>query len=154
VTLVVYELVSNTGSDQLRQIVTTPSDRHTVVAAVRPHLVIIGTPAGSLKVDIQNSSGTVLYSSETIAISTITTANAFHGYVRFYLNAVLAASTNHYISLQSSGGYVYSDTSYVGWANDFDLRKYEASYSPSTGLDAALDTEIWSYNLITKGSYP
>jgi hypothetical protein len=97
---------------------------------------------------VQTSGGTAIASSASVTITDISASNYFHGYVRFLLNVTLAASTSYYISLQSSG-YTYSDSAFVAWCTDFDLRKYSLGYS---GADP-LDMEIFTRQVPTKGSY-
>ena len=96
------------------------------------------------------SGATVIATSETIAISTITSSLYFHGYVRFYIDALLAANTNYFIALRSTG-YTFAESALVGWCSDFDLRKYPVA----SGLtDNPMDTEIWGYKSVTRGTYP
>jgi hypothetical protein len=131
----------------------TVGDSAVTVRAVRPHLYIALPQASSLTMQILNSGATVIATSETVTVASITTANYFHGYVRFYIDAILAAETNYTFRLQASG-YTYSDSSFVGWCSDFDLRKYSLGFSPLIAAEDPLDMEIWEQKLITRGTYP
>lgn len=147
--LEIYELTTNSGVDALSQTLTNESA--ITVNALRPHLYISGPPAGSLYMEILNSSSTVIATSETVAISSITSSLFFHGYVRFYIDAILAADTEYSFALRSSGGYTFQESAFVGWCSDYDLRKYTLG----SGLSAnPMDLEIWSLNLVTRGTYP
>lgn len=131
---------------------TAPS-RPTFMTAVRPHLYVHLNPAGSLIMQLRDSAGTTLLAtSDTVAISTITGSNYFHGYVRFDLNYGLMADTTYTFRLTSSG-YTYNVNSFVGWCNDFDLRKYSVAnaIAPAEGYSAPFDMELWEIKTIQKG---
>jgi hypothetical protein len=143
--LVVHEL--STTLDQLM----TVGALDVQVSAVRPHLYKHQNPSGSLTLQILDTNKKIVASSNTIALSSIGSTTYFHGYIRFDINASLKAATSYYFRLIASGGYTFSESNYVGWANDFDLRKYSCNYTPSTGLSASLDMEIWARRKLTKG---
>jgi hypothetical protein len=63
--------------------------------------------------------------------------------VRFDISTPLKAGTTYRINIVAFGGYSFSESAYLAVCNDFDLRKYEPDYSPSTGFSSALDIEIW-----------
>lgn len=123
-----------------------------IVGAIRPHLYIQDSPAGSLRIDIYDSADTTLIaSSESFTIADIKTAagitdDHFHGYIRFYLDWGMVAGTTYTIRLVGHSGYAYDANNAIWWAKDFDLRKYAAVYSPSAGFNSAFDVEIWDYN--------
>ena len=121
----------------------------TVLGAIRPHLYIEGSPPGDLRVDIYDAADTVLLqSSEQISIASIKTQaeitqNYFHGYVRFLIDWGIADLTEVTIRLVGLNGYVFGATDLIGWCKDFDLRRYQATYSPNTEFDSAFDVELW-----------
>lgn len=140
--LFVKELDTTTTQQKI-----TVGDENLYLYAIRPHLYRHNHPSGSLKLQILDASQVLLKESETLAISLLdipaaTNLDFFHGYIRFLVSYGLAANTDYYIRLVGSG-YSYSDSAFVGWCNDFDLRKVTADYTPSTGLSAALDMEFW-----------
>lgn len=135
--LVVHEL---TGSGLVQEI--TPS-KNTLVEAIRPHIYRHNFATGSLKIQVLNSFNTVLAESDVVSISAIGSQNFFHGYVRFLINIGMAAGVTYKIKLVGQGGYTFSEGSYIGWCNDYDLSKYEASYNPTSLLKRPLDIEIW-----------
>lgn len=120
-----------------------------LIRSVRPHLYVHNAPSGSLAVEIRESGGSLRATSETLTIAAIKTGFSSldfdHGYVRFNFEegVGLAASTNYLVRLISSGGYTFSEASYVGWCKDFDLRKVDADYAPNSGYNSALDVELW-----------
>jgi hypothetical protein len=137
--LVVHELL--TGATDLQQIVTP--DRNTIVEAIRPHLYRHNFASGSLKVQILDGSDVLLAESAAVAISSIDTANYFHGYVRFDVTAYLAKDTPYKVRLVNAGGYTFSEAAYVGWVNGYDLGKYPPSTVPANDQYYPLDLEIW-----------
>lgn len=144
--LIVDELVT-----YLEQKITT-SGSPTQLGAIRPHLYKHNNPAGTLKIQLRDSSNVLLKESDAVTIQEITdVTNAFtHGYIRFLLKCGLLPNTDYYIRLVASG-YSFSESAYIGWCKDFDLRKYEASYSPSVGIRSAFDYEAWGYQDVRKG---
>lgn len=146
--------MSNLVVDDLDTTLTqkvTPTET-VIIAAIRPHILIHGNPSGSLRVDIYDSTNTTLLkSSEEITIAAIKTLatiteNFFHGYIRFNIDWGLVKDTEYSIRLEGLSGYSFSTSDFIGWCRDFDTRKYNASYSPSTGFSSAFDMEIWRQN--------
>jgi hypothetical protein len=145
VNLLAYELKSS-----LYQELATDHHVHSVYA-IRPHLLRFGSPAGTLTMEIRDSSGQVMFTSETIAISSIGSGSYWHGYVRFLLSGHLSKFTNYRIGLVAGGGYSFSESGYIAWCNGFDLGKYAGSYANAVGWSAPLDLEIWEYDYMKKG---
>jgi hypothetical protein len=132
--LVIHELVTT-----LTQNLT--ADKNTILDAVRPHLYRHGHPAGSLQIQVYDASDVLLSTSNSVAISDIGTANYFHGYVRFDVNAGLKRNQVYKFRLVATG-YSFSESGYIAWSNDYDLKKY--SYvSPEDAIHAPLDIELY-----------
>lgn len=110
--------------------------------AIRPHLYRHQSPAGSLTLQIQDASGGLIASSDTVAISAIGSGTYWHGDQRFLISADLEPGTIYRVALVSSG-YSFSESAYIGWNTDFDLRKVSAGFTPNVGMSAALLMEIW-----------
>ena len=136
--LAVAELIST-----LSQTLTTGA-KPTFVEAVRPHLIRVGNPAGSLQMQILSADGsTVVATSETISIALLNPEAAHaHGYYRFFVNAGLRANTQYQFKLISSG-YSFAEGSYIGWVNGCDLGKYPPTTTPPDLLQWPLDIEVW-----------
>ena len=113
------------------------------IEAIRIHLYKHNSPVGSLSVSIADTNGRVVATSDTVAISSISAVAFYHGYIRFLVSYPIRSGTTFRVYLNASG-YTFSDAAYIGWCNDFDLRKYGVGYSPSTSTRAALDLEVWS----------
>lgn len=144
--LLVHELKT-----ELSQLITVGAESIKVVA-IRPHLYRHNTAGGSLRVQIEDASGNVIALSETIAISAMPAAQAYwHGYLRFYIKAHLRAGATYRISLVPLSGYSFNESAYIGWCNDYDLRKVPALYTPNAGGAAALDFELWTLQNINPG---
>lgn len=110
--------------------------------SVRPHLYKHLSSVGSLKLQLLDVDQKIIDESSSLVISTISSANYFHGYVRFDCNFRLKANQTYWIKLLGIG-YTFSESAYIGWCNDYDLRKVDANYSRNQGYFAALDMEIW-----------
>jgi len=117
-------------------------------AAVRPHLFISNSPAGNLKMQKLNADGRLIDESPTIDISTITSAIAYHGYVKFDLVTPYLDEEAFQLALVPGGGYTFSESAFVGWCTDFDLRKYTPTFTPASARSAPFDVEFWK-----KGSF-
>lgn len=124
------------------------------IEAVRPWVYKHNTASGGIKMRIKSTLDVVLFESEEILISDITaaTGNYFHGPVRFYIDAALQANTNYKVEMISTGAYTFSESSYVGWCNGFDLKFIANDYTPSGPLEDALLIEFWSKKKIRKGN--
>ena len=146
--LVVYEL----DSPVVQEI--TIGDHAIQVDAIRPWLYKHTTPAGSLKIQIKSSVDVLLFESEEIAISAITSAtgNYFHGPVRFYIDAALQANTNYKIVLVGAAGYSFNESAYVGWCNGYDMKFIANDYTPAGPLTDALMLELWGKKKVRKGN--
>lgn len=135
----------------------TVGTSNVAVDDVRPHIFKYGTPAGSLFMSIQDSTGVTTYNTSTaVTIASITSASNtyFHGYVDFVCPVILLAGVTYRFVL-SSTGYTFAETGYIGWANDFDLRKYSLGYTQVGGtIMSPLDTEVWPTKPVAKGTYP
>ncbi|TXH09501.1 MAG: hypothetical protein E6R04_08000 [Spirochaetes bacterium] len=152
--LVVHELKANTGTGSLYQTLTTAaSPAYQEIYAVRPHLLKYASPAGSLYIEIQDNAGSLLATSETIAITDISAIAYFHGYVRFPVNVRLAPSASYRVALKYSGLYAFAEAAYIGWCGDYDLVKYGVGYTPVGSLDRPLDVEIFTRRIPRKGYY-
>jgi len=146
VTLILNELID----DDLKQEIKV-KDQNVDVIAIRPHIYRHNFATGSLAIQVQDTIGDIIATSNTIAISSIATLDFFHGYIRFDIEASLKADTIYNISLRSSGGYTFAESAYIGWCNDFDLEKYDKNYIPLNEFAAALDMEIWERTVIQRG---
>lgn len=123
------------------------------IEAVRLHIYKHNSPAGSLIVKIKDSNGGVLATSNTVTISSISSAAFFHGYIRFDLNHSFLASDAFNLELSSSG-YTFAESAYIGWVKDMsdnDYRKYSTGYTPNIGFVSPLDCEFWERKKVTRG---
>jgi hypothetical protein len=120
----------------------TPT-QNTLVYAVRPHIYRHLNPSGSLQLQILDTDDNVLVESEEIEISSIGSADYYHGYVRFLIDIGLKKDVTYRFKLIGTDGYSYSDSAFIGWCNGYDLGKYPEQYTPSADAYSALDCEIW-----------
>lgn len=136
-TLVVIECDPDTVYQQI------VADKNMFVVALRPHLYIHGSPAGSVKVQVLDTNNRVVAESATQTITSLKTESYAHGYIKFDINASLRKGTSYRLAVVCGGGYTFSESNYIGVCLDWDSPKVECSYSPNTGFNAALDFEIW-----------
>jgi hypothetical protein len=137
VKLIVHELTDN----DLAQELICPENMS--VIAVRPHIYRHNFATGSLQIQILNDSDELMVESEEVDISDIGTSDYFHGYVRFDVSVGMQKGQAYKIKLVGLNGYSFTEDSYCGICNDYDLRKYDTDFSPSEGVYAPLDIEIW-----------
>lgn len=138
-----HELIS-----VLRQ--TIVPTRNISVEAIRPHLLKYSTPAGSVKINVRDSGGYLIATSNTIAISALDAATYFHGVVQFDIDVSLKSGVTYIVELASTG-YTYGTSSFIGWCNDFDLRCNDIGYSASGSINAALRMELWERKQVVRG---
>lgn len=139
----VHELVT-----VLSQEIMTP-DRYVHLEAVRPHIYKHLGPSGSFKIQVLDADSNLVAESSTLTAADISASNYFHGYVKFPVKCTLSPSSSYFIQLAATG-YTFSGSAFIGWCNDFDLRKYDAS---GDGVYAPLDMEIWEYKTKLRGDY-
>jgi len=134
----------------------TIGDHDIFTYAMRPHLYIHNAPSGSLTMQIRDANKRLIEASETITIATMRTAFSNVAYIhsdfRFLIDAPLKKNTNYFIYLVPSGGYSFSESNYIGWCNDFDLRKVTADYASPVGYNSPLLLEIWDRKNVSKGN--
>jgi len=113
--------------------------------AIRPHILKLGAITGDLKISVYDETGNTLISeSNTVDISSISSATYFHGVVRFDINVGFKRDTSYIVRLEGTGAYSPSDTIHVGWCRDFDLRKFDANYLQNVGYNSAFLFEVWT----------
>lgn len=127
--------------DSLYQQVT--ATKNFDLTAIRPHIYKHNSPSGNLKILLQDENGKLVASSNAVPIASIATLAFAHKYIRFDISHPIKGGLIYRIALEHLGGYAFSESAYIGWCRDFDLRKYEATYTPNTGYSSALDFEAW-----------
>lgn len=126
------------------------ASRDMSLAHVRPHLLKVGAPAGSLKLELRDGNGRKISESNTVTIGSISTQN-FHGYVRFDVSWQFEEGQSYKIALVPSG-YSFLDSDYIGWVAEFENRKYALGYTVN-GVDSSpLDMELWESKQRVRGS--
>jgi hypothetical protein len=145
--LVLQEL--GLSSSYLSQKITVGA-RDINVKHVRPHLYKHLAPAGTVSIQIRDASDVLIATSDAVTITDISAQNYFHGEVRFDVNAMLLKNTSYYIRLVSSG-YTYGANAFIGWCQDFDLRKVGVDYTPAGSLNTPFLLELWELKRVDKG---
>src|SRR5439155_1263536 len=131
----------------------TWGQRNTRIGAIRPHLLVFNKPglSGTAQVQIQDTRGRAIATSETLNIPGLSTLAYAHKYYRFRITAALRKSETYRLAVILGGGYSFSESAYVAWCNGWDLRPRSPSYSPASGFLAPLDYEVWSKEEIRRG---
>lgn len=150
--LIVFELGAsgNFSKDPVTKQITPTKNLN--VVALRPHLWIQGAPGGTVKMQILDTSSKVIAESAARTVAGMKTLTYSHGFFYFAINAHLKKDTPYLIGLRSGGGYTYSDTNFVAWCNAFDLGRQNPSYSNNVGINAPLNCEIWTKNMVSRGA--
>lgn len=120
---------------------------NTQVVYIRPHLYLHNVPSGSLSVHICSSDGTLISQSSALPISSITSSNEYHGYVRFEVDAFMKKDTYYTIKIVASGGYSFSESAYCAAVKDTGFQKYDYVDPVVNPTYAPLDLEVWSRSL-------
>lgn len=128
-------------SDKLYQQITATKSCDLV--AIRPHLYKHNFPTGTLQVLLEDENGKLIASSNVVDMDDLAVLAFAHKYYRFDIFQPIKQGLIYRVALVSGGGYAFSEAAYIGWCRDYDLRKYQATYTPNTGINSALDFEAW-----------
>lgn len=142
----IYELGNGNFWQVIDQRVKTSTD--VFVTSIRPSLYRHGSPAGSCLISVLDENENVVSQSAPLLMTDIDQEVATgdpeaHGYVQFEMDVNFVANRVYTIRLSSTGGYTFSEDDYIGWATDWEHKKYARDYSPAGMLDAPLDVEFW-----------
>lgn len=113
------------------------------VVAIRPHLYIHGTPAGTVKVQIQDGNGRVVAESNSLTITSLKSLSYAHKYYKFDIYSSLIKDVSYRIAVVCGGGYSFNESAYVGVCHDWDNTKSSLEYTPVSDFEKPLDIEIW-----------
>lgn len=153
--LLIEELL--TGEELKQEILVGDNNINTVY--IRAHLYKHGHPPGGMTIQVRDLNDKLIGESSTVTVADIDTdissVDFFHGDVRFSITTPLRASTGYYIVLKANGSYVFNETAggstgYIGLSKDYDLRKVDADYTPSVGVESAFLLDIWSRGVKTR----
>lgn len=109
---------------------------------VRPHIYKHLAPAGSVYFQLQSEDGKKIADSDALTAAQISSANYFHGFVRFTLKHSLAPDTYYRLAMKTTG-YTFSESAYFGWCNGWDLGVYPEGVTRLSDTLAPLNFEIW-----------
>ena len=115
------------------------------VEAIRPRLYKHNTATGSVTIEVRDTNGETIKASNTIAISALSAAAFFHGFIQFDINIGLKAETTYQIALVPSGGYSFGESAYVGWVLDHEDPQVGIGYSaPNNGFSSPRSLQLWT----------
>ena len=140
------EELGKDGASELVQEFNSGEDLH-MCEAIRVHLYLHSISTGTLTLELRSAADALLASSETLNIADLYTSGGFtepyvHGVFTFDFDSPMSKETDYKLALVSSG-YTFSESGYVGWVKDFDLRKYTANYAPTAGYQSSFIFEVW-----------
>jgi len=142
-------LIEELGKDGVNELVQEFNSGESIhmCEAIRAHLYLHNTPTGTLKLEIRDNLDVLIASSDTLTISAMYSSAGFtkpyvHGVFTFNFDSPMSKETDYKLALVASG-YTFAESAYVGWAKDFDLRKYDANYSPTAGYQSSFMFEVW-----------
>lgn len=144
--LLIDEL-NETNTTQNSQGFKNTSGRVIHLVHIRPHIFKHLAPAGSFYLQLQNFIGSKIADSNSLTAAEISSANYFHGYIRFDINASLQPSNSspltwYRLQLKSTG-YTYDANAFIGWCinyEDFDL---DVDYTIGGDLDRPFGLQFW-----------
>ncbi len=113
------------------------------VAHIVPRLFVYGSPAGTVKVQLQDANGRVIRESNTVTITDVKTLAYGNKYVRFDIAANLINEQIYRVAIVCGGGYSFSESAYVAVNLDWDKPKRPATYINNSGANAALDFDLY-----------
>lgn len=131
--------------DPLKQRIT--ASKPVIGSAIRPHILKVGNPAGSMRILVQDTLGNTLYTSASVAISALG-VDHFHGVVKFDVEFGFEENQSYDIVLDTVG-YTFGASDYISWCLDYDLRVYDLDYTTNSVLFSPYKMEIWE----RRGSY-
>lgn len=131
-------LIQQVESTSLTQEVTPLTNLE--VYAIDVGIYSEGSPAGSVFMEVQSTSGGVIATSTSRTILSLKSDTYAHGTYRFGLDVSLKANTAYHLVLATSG-YSFSSSDFIGWLKDFDfveddVRITPASYSGALGYNS------------------
>ena len=141
-TLIVHEFKNTLQGGTIFQWVKTTEGKD--FWGIRAHLLRFGNPSGTIQFKIYDVNDRLVQAGPAIPLSSIGTGTYWHGYYPLENKLDLPAGIYKFL-LATSGGYSFGGGNYVGWCNDYDLRKYELDYLSDSDLKDPLDFEAWSY---------
>lgn len=120
-------------------------DRPVFMDHVKVHIYKHLAPAGTLRLLLCDRNNVITLASADVIISTISSANYFHGMVKFDLQYPLAANTEYYLVMNTAGGYSYDPNAFVGWVLAGSLQNNDGAAA------ASLHFEIWEEKNLIRG---
>ncbi len=131
-------------SDEIYQ--TISPIKNTNIEYIRLDLYKHNNFSGNLSLELHDNNGELITSSaDTLSASDISSQPFFHGFVNFQIKAQLQKDMTYRIVLKGTDGYEFTESSYIGWCNSFDLTSpYNPTYDIHSSFSKPLSLEIWS----------
>lgn len=141
------------GGDTVAQEYTATENQS--LSYLVPHIMVRGTPGGSVYLQLQDSDGNKIADTESVSIATIADGNeVFHGKYRFSITANVRKNVTYRVEMLTSGGYTYGVSDFVGWCNAWERRNvFDSAYSPNWGVQSPLILDFWANKYLKKGDF-
>jgi hypothetical protein len=107
--------VFEAGLDGSSSLITI-GDRPINMKHIRVHIYKHLAPTGTMRLLLADRNSVVTLAYADVLLSSLPSANYYHGMVKFDLSYPLQANTSYYLILSSAGGYSYSGSAFFGWA--------------------------------------
>ena len=115
------------------------------VVHVRPRIIKWASPAGSIVMKIQDTSGKTIATSNSVTITSISAGTYFHGYVRFDITAHLKAETSYLVTMETTG-YTFAEANHLGWIRDHEDPQVPSDYTVAFNGDTlAYSLQLYSF---------
>lgn len=109
---------------------------------VRLHIYKHLSPSGTARLRLYDTNLSNILAYADVLLSSISSANYFHGMVKFDLSYPLRAGTRYWLSLESAGGYSYSGSAFFGIVMNESL---------AINGQGGMHFEPWGYRVVTRG---
>lgn len=143
----------DTGGELFQTVVPT---QNISLRVVYLGLYVSRAPGGNVSLEIQDSVGKTIESSDAVTVASLSTEDFAHGLFRFDIDTPLKESVVYRMALVPGGGYTSDSNNFVGWKRDFDhtvsaLRRVPATYAGARGYNSPFDYLIVERENVRKG---
>jgi hypothetical protein len=135
-------------TDSLEQVFNLTDNRTHHLKAIRPYLYVHNNPSGTFTLEVLSGSNvldSVSFTSYDLYNSLNTEDLYAHLLYRVDLNKTLPLKKGTYKLKLSSSGYIYSDSSFLGWVKEHENLKGEVNGVPSSDSQNPLTFELVEY---------
>jgi hypothetical protein len=127
-------------------------ERNLLVRGFRPWLVRTGAPAGTIRLELRDTSGQLIAASDAMDAADVGEGDHWTGDQGFLLEAALQSGVTYVLALVGGGGYAHADAAHVGWCLDYaESRKVRLGYTEAGHDQSPYGLELWTVQEKTRG---